>query len=233
MELNRIIDYTLLKAEATRKEVLEVIEEAKKQRFYAICISPSWVFLAAKELKRDPTVVCTVIGYPFGTNTSEAKAFETKNAIENGADEIDMVMNIGALKSGMEEKVQADMQAVVDVAKDQALVKVIIEMNLLTKEELLKACELARAAGADFIKASTGLLKVNTTVAEVKLLKEIVAPEMGVKVSCGIYDEDEALAMLEAGASRLEISASVSMMTKNDKMKKLGGGRWQRQKKNG
>lgn len=216
MELNRMIDHTLLKADATHAEVLQVIEEAKRYHFYAVCLNPSWVYLAAQKLKREPTAVCTVIGFPLGANTSETKAFEAKNAIENGADEVDMVINIGALKAGMVEKVQADIQAVVDVAKDQALVKVILETSLLTEDELIKACKLAQIAGADFVKTSTGFSSGGAKIEDVQLLKEIVAPEMSVKAAGGIYTEGQALTMIEAGATRLGTSASVFIITGNN-----------------
>lgn len=152
MEINRMIDHTILKADASKEDVMKIIEEAKKYRFYSVCINPTWVSLAAKELQGEPVAVCTVIGFPLGANTTETKAFEAANAIQNGADEVDMVINIGELKDGNDEKVQKDIEAVVAAAKDKALVKVIIETSLLNNEEKVKACELAKAAGADFVK---------------------------------------------------------------------------------
>ena len=147
MEINRMIDHTILKADASKEDVMKIIEEAKKYRFYSVCINPTWVSLAAKELQGEPVAVCTVIGFPLGANTTETKAFEAANAIQNGADEVDMVINIGELKDGNDEKVQKDIEAVVPAAKDKALVKVIIETSLLNNEEKVKACELAKAAG--------------------------------------------------------------------------------------
>lgn len=212
MELNRMIDHTILKADATKDDVMKIIEEAKKYHFYSVCLNPTWVSLAAKELQGAPVAVCTVIGFPLGANTSEVKAFEVKNAIENGADEVDMVINIGELKDGNYDKVQKDIEAVVEAAKDQALVKVIIETSLLEREEKIKACELAKAAGADFVKTSTGFSTGGATIEDVKLMRETVGPEMGVKASGGIHNAKEAMAMIEAGATRLGASSGVAIM---------------------
>lgn len=212
MELNRMIDHTLLKADATKAEVLKIIEEAKKYRFYSVCLNPTWVELAAKELKGEPVAVCTVIGFPLGANTTATKAFEANDAIENGADEVDMVINIGALKDQDYDKVQKDIEAVVAVAKDKALVKVIIETSLLNHEEKIKASQLAKAAGADFVKTSTGFSTGGATIDDVKLMRATVGPEMGVKASGGIHNAEEALAMIEAGATRLGASSGVAIM---------------------
>ncbi len=212
MELNRTIDHTILKADATKEDVMKIIEEAKKYHFYSVCINPTWVSMAAKELKGEPVAVCTVIGFPLGANTSEVKAFEAADAIEKGADEVDMVINIGELKDGNYEKVQKDIEAVVAAAKDKALVKVIIETSLLERDEKIKACELAKAAGADFVKTSTGFSTGGATVEDVKLMRETVGPEMGVKASGGIHNAKEAMAMIEAGATRLGASSGVAIM---------------------
>ncbi|MGX7196325.1 deoxyribose-phosphate aldolase [Enterococcus olivae] len=213
MELNRMMDHTILKADTPKAEVLRIIEEAKKYHFYSVCINPVWVSLAAEELKGEPVAVCTVIGFPLGANTSGTKAFEAEEAIKNGADEIDMVISVGQLKSGNDAYVQKDIEAVVAVAKDRALVKVIIETCLLTDEEIIKACELAKAAGADFVKTSTGFSTAGASVEAVHLMRETVGPEMGVKASGGIHNEAQALAMVEAGASRLGTSASVAIIS--------------------
>ncbi|MEQ2877565.1 deoxyribose-phosphate aldolase [Enterococcus asini] len=213
MELNRMMDHTILKADATEQDVLQVIEEAKEYHFYSVCINPTWVKLAAEKLAGEPVAVCTVIGFPLGANTSEVKAYETTDAINNGADEVDMVINVGALKSAQYKKVQQDIEAVVAAAKDRALVKVIIETALLTKEEIVKACELAQAAGADFVKTSTGFSTSGAAAADVKLMRETVGPSMGVKASGGIHSAQEAMAMIEAGANRLGTSASVAIIT--------------------
>lgn len=208
-----MIDHTILKADAKEADVLRIIEEAKQHHFYSVCINPTWVSLASKELKDESVAVCTVIGFPLGANTSATKAFETKNAIENGANEVDMVINIGALKSKQYDAVKADIQAVVDAAKDKALVKVIIEISLLSDEEIIKACELAKAAGADFVKTSTGFSTGGATVEAVKIMRATVGPDMGVKASGGIHNAEEALAMVEAGASRIGTSAGVSIVS--------------------
>ena len=191
MELNRMMDHTILKADATEQDVLQVIEEAKEYHFYSVCINPTWVKLAAEKLAGEPVAVCTVIGFPLGANTSEVKAYETTDAINNGADEVDMVINVGALKSAQYKKVQQDIEAVVAAAKDRALVKVIIETALLTKEEIVKACELAQAAGADFVKTSTGFSTSGAAAADVKLMRETVGSSMGVKASGGIHSAQE------------------------------------------
>ena len=213
MNLNRMMDHTILKPETTKEGVVKIINEAKEHHFYSVCVNPTWVALAAEELKTSPTAVCTVIGFPLGANTTATKAFETTDAIENGADEIDMVINIGALKSGDNAFVQQDIEAVVAAAKDRALVKVIIETALLTNDEIVRACELAKAAGADFVKTSTGFSTGGATVDDVRLMRITVGPEMGVKASGGIHDEAQARALIEAGASRLGTSASVAIIS--------------------
>lgn len=213
MNLNRMMDHTILKPETTKEGVMKIINEAKEHHFYSVCVNPTWVALAAEELKTSPTAVCTVIGFPLGANTTATKAFEATDAIENGADEIDMVINIGALKSGDNAFVQQDIEAVVAAAKDRALVKVIIETALLTNDEIVRACELAKAAGADFVKTSTGFSTGGATVDDVRLMRATVGPEMGVKASGGIHDEAQARALIEAGASRLGTSASVAIIS--------------------
>lgn len=213
MELNRMIDHTVLKADSKKADVLRVIEEAKAHHFYSVCINPAWVSLAANELAGSDIQVCTVIGFPLGANTSATKAFETKDAIANGATEVDMVINIGALKDGEDELVQKDIEAVVQAAEKKALVKVIIETALLTKEEIARVCRLAKAAGADFVKTSTGFSTAGAKVEDVRLMRETVGAEMGVKASGGIHNAEEAQAMVEAGASRLGTSASIAIVT--------------------
>ncbi|WP_430596664.1 deoxyribose-phosphate aldolase [Enterococcus sp. DIV0175] len=213
MELNRMIDHTILKADATEEDVLRIIEEAKKYHFYSVCINPTWVSLAKEQLKGEPVAVCTVIGFPLGANTSTVKAYETTDAINNGADEVDMVINIGALKSKQFNKVQQDIEVVVEAAKDRALVKVIIETALLTNEEIVKACELAKIAGADFVKTSTGFSTGGAKVEDIRLMRATVGPEMGVKASGGIHNEEEAVAMVEAGATRIGTSAGVAIIS--------------------
>nr|WP_236671923.1 deoxyribose-phosphate aldolase [Enterococcus sp. BWB1-3] len=207
-----MIDHTILKANASEEDVLRIIEEAKKYEFFSVCVNPFWAALANEKLAGTNVSTCTVIGFPLGANTSEVKAYETRDAIANGADEVDMVINVGALKSKHYKKVLKDIQAVVQAAADKALVKVIIETALLTDEEKVKACELAKEAGADFVKTSTGFSTGGATVEDVKLMRETVGPDMGVKASGGIHNKEEAQAMIDAGATRIGTSAGVSIM---------------------
>lgn len=207
-----MIDHTILKADANEEDVLRIIEEAKKHEFFSVCINPCWVALAKERLAGTSVDVCTVIGFPLGANTSEVKAYEATDAINNGATEVDMVINVGALKSKQYKKVSKDIQAVVDAAKGKALVKVIIETALLTDEEKIKVCTLAKEAGADFVKTSTGFSTGGATIADVKLMRETVGPDMGVKASGGIHNEAEARAMIEAWATRIGTSAGVAIM---------------------
>lgn len=207
-----MIDHTILKADATKDDVMKIINEAKEYEFFSVCINPTWVSLAAKELKDAPVAVCTVIGFPLGANTTETKAFEATDAIEKGANEVDMVINVGALKDKDYALVQKDIEAVVNAAKDKALVKVIIETALLDNDEIVKASELAKAAGADFVKTSTGFSTGGATVEDVRLMRKTVGPDMGVKASGGIHNAEEALAMIEAGATRLGASSGVAIM---------------------
>jgi deoxyribose-phosphate aldolase len=208
----RMIDHTLLKAEATKEEIVKLVEEAKEYLFASVCVNPTWVRTAAEMLSDTPEVkVCTVIGFPLGASTPETKAFETTNAIENGANEIDMVINIAALKDQQDELVERDIRAVVEAAKGKAIVKVIIETCLLTKEEKVRACELSVKAGADFVKTSTGFSTGGATVEDIRLMRETVGPEIGVKASGGVRSREDALAMVEAGATRIGASSGVSI----------------------
>jgi deoxyribose-phosphate aldolase len=211
-EKARMIDHTLLKPEATKEQIIKLAEEAKTYHFASVCVNPTWVKTAYEILKDTDVKVCTVIGFPLGATTPEVKAFETKNAIENGASEVDMVINIGALKSGDDELVEKDIRAVVEAAKGKALVKVIIETCLLTDEEKVRACELAVKAGADFVKTSTGFSTGGATVEDVALMRKTVGPNVGVKASGGIRSADDLLAMEKAGANRIGASAGVQII---------------------
>jgi deoxyribose-phosphate aldolase len=208
----KMIDHTLLKPETTKEQIVKLCEEAKQYNFASVCVNPTWVATAAELLKGSDVKVCTVIGFPLGANTPEVKAFETKNAIENGATEVDMVINIGALKSGDDELVEKDIRAVVEAAKGKALVKVIIETCLLTEEEKVRACELAVKAGADFVKTSTGFSTGGATVEDIALMRKTVGPEIGVKASGGVRDAQTAQAMIEAGATRIGTSSGVAIV---------------------
>lgn len=212
MELNRRIDHTCLKLEATKADILQLIAEAKKARFYSVCVQPVWVELASQSLKEDPVSICTVIGFPLGANTTETKVFEAQNALQNGADELDVVLNIGALKTGEHEAVLEDLKAVILVAKNRALVKVIIEAALLTEEEKIVACQLAKEAGANFVKTSTGFAATGATPSDVRLMRKVVGETMGVKASGGIKTAKEVRLLIESGASRIGTSASVAIL---------------------
>ena len=212
-ELARYIDHTLLKPEATEGQIRKLCEEARKHTFASVCVNPSWVSLASQMLKGSPVKVCTVIGFPLGATTPTTKAIETRDAIANGANEIDMVINVGALKSGNDALVKDDIEAVVAAAKGHAIVKVILETALLTKEEKIKACLLSKMAGTDFVKTSTGFVPGGATVEDIALMRETVGPDMGVKASGGIRDTKTASDMMAAGATRLGVSASVAIIS--------------------
>ena len=211
MKLNKYIDHTILKPETTQEQVEKILSEAKEYDFASVCVNPTWVSLAAESLKDSDVKVCTVIGFPLGANTSAVKAFETEDAIANGADEIDMVINIGALKAGNDALVLDDIKAVVDASGDK-LVKVIIEACLLTDEEKERACQLSKEAGADYVKTSTGFSTGGATVADVALMRKTVGPDMGVKASGGARSYEDAIAFIEAGASRIGASSGVAIM---------------------
>ncbi|RSJ91177.1 deoxyribose-phosphate aldolase [Streptococcus cristatus] len=211
MKLNKYIDHTLLKPDASQEQIETLIEEAKKYDFASVCVNPTWVNFAAQALKATDVKVCTVIGFPLGANTPELKAFETSDAIQNGANEVDMVINIGALKSRNFDLVERDIRAVVEAAKG-TLVKVIIETCLLTDDEKVKACQIAQKAGADFVKTSTGFSTGGATVADVALMRKTVGPDMGVKASGGARSYEDALAFIKAGATRIGASSGVAII---------------------
>ncbi|MBO8137123.1 MAG: deoxyribose-phosphate aldolase [Desulfotomaculum sp.] len=212
--LAQMIDHTLLKPDATKEQIIKLVEEAKKYKFAAVCVNPVWV-KTARELLEDNTgiKVATVVGFPLGAATTEVKAFETSNAVNNGAEEIDMVINIGALKDGQDDYVERDIKAVVDAAEGKAIVKVIIETSLLNEEEKVRACRLAVKAGAHFVKTSTGFSKGGAVVEDVALMRRTVGREVGVKASGGIRTRQDALAMIEAGATRIGTSSGVEIVT--------------------
>lgn len=211
MKLNKYIDHTILKPETNQEQVKKIIEEAKEYDFASVCVNPTWVKYASQELRETNVKVCTVIGFPLGATTPAVKAFETKDAISNGADEIDMVINIGALKTGNYDLVLEDIKAVVEASGNQ-LVKVIIETCLLTEEEKIKACLLSKEAGADYVKTSTGFSTGGATVADVALMRKTVGSEMGVKASGGARSYEDAIAFIEAGATRIGASSGVAIM---------------------
>lgn len=217
MKINSMIDHTLLKADAKKEDIEKLCEEAIKYNFKAVCVNPYYVELSKSLLKNSDVKVATVIGFPLGANTKEVKSFETVNAINNGADEIDMVINISALKNKEFDKVKEDIKAVVDSSNYRAVVKVIIETSLLTDEEKIKACELAKEAGADFVKTSTGFSTGGATVEDIKLMRKTIGDKMSIKASGGIRDYETAKAMVEAGANRIGASASVKIVEEENK----------------
>jgi deoxyribose-phosphate aldolase len=207
-----MVDHTMLKPNATQDEIAKLCEEARKYSFASVCINPSYVSLASKLLKGSPVKVCTVIGFPLGSTTPTVKAIEARDAMANGADEIDMVINVGALKSGNDAAVKDDIRAVREATRGKVL-KVILETSLLTKDEKIRACRMAKEVGADFVKTSTGFGGGGATEEDIKLMRETVGPLMGVKASGGIRDCATAQAMVKAGATRLGTSASVAIVT--------------------
>ena len=207
----RKIDHTLLKPDAARRDIKRVCDEAKQYGFASVCVNPSYVGYVAKELKGSSVAPCCVIGFPLGATMPEAKAYETEAAINAGAKEVDMVINIGAAKSGEWDLVRKDIEAVVRASRGRALVKVIIETCLLTDDEKVNACQAAAAAGADFVKTSTGFSKHGATVEDVRLMRQTVGPRMGVKASGGVRDLQSAMAMINAGANRLGASSGITI----------------------
>ncbi|MFZ2961333.1 MAG: deoxyribose-phosphate aldolase [Candidatus Ozemobacteraceae bacterium] len=210
-ELARTIDHTLLKATATTAEVTKLCEEARQYRFASVCVNPFHVALSAKLLQSSPVKVCTVVGFPLGATSTYTKVAETRDAVANGADEIDMVINVGALKSKDYEMVKNDIARVVEAANGRT-VKVILETSLLNQEEKIKGCELSKAAGADFVKTSTGFSTGGATVEDIALMRRTVGPSMGVKASGGVKDTAIAQQMIAAGATRIGASASIAIV---------------------
>jgi deoxyribose-phosphate aldolase len=207
-----LIDHTLLKADATKEQIKVLCEEAREYSFASVCVNPTWVKYASELLEGSEVKVCTVIGFPLGATTPETKAFETKDAIANGAHEVDMVINIGALKDKDDELVERDIRAVVAASTGKALSKVIIETSLLTDEEKVRACELAVKAGTDYVKTSTGFSTGGATVEDIALMRKTVGPDIGVKASGGVRNTSDAQNVIEAGATRIGASAGVSIV---------------------
>lgn len=211
-DIARMIDHTLLKPDATEDGIRKICQEAKENHFASVCVNPCYVPLCAAELKGSDVNVCTVIGFPLGANSSATKAFETRDAIENGAQEVDMVVNIGKIKSKQWVDVSRDIEAVVQAAKGKALTKVILETCLLSDAEKTKVSEICKQAGADFVKTSTGFSTGGATVEDIALMRKVVGPDMGVKASGGVRDAKTAKAMIEAGATRLGTSSGIAII---------------------
>ncbi|BAQ13511.1 putative deoxyribose-phosphate aldolase [Clostridium botulinum] len=211
MKLSKYIDHTLLKPQATEKDILKLIEEAKTYDFASVCVNTSWVKLAYENLKDTDVKVCTVVGFPLGATSTASKVYETKVAIEDGADEIDMVISVGQLKSGNDEYVKEEIKKIVEASKNK-LVKVIIETCLLTEEEKVKACTLSKEAGADYVKTSTGFSTGGAKPEDIELMRETVGKNMGVKASGGIHTREEMEVMIENGATRIGASCGVELV---------------------
>ncbi|SHI61490.1 deoxyribose-phosphate aldolase [Clostridium amylolyticum] len=210
-KLARMIDHTLLKPDACEEGVRKLCQEALEYKFASVCINPGYVQLCADLLKGSEVKVCTVIGFPLGATTSDTKAFETRDAISKGAQEVDMVINVGKLKDKDLDYVKKDIEAVVNEAKGKALTKVIIETCLLNDEDKVTACKIAKEAGADFVKTSTGFSTGGATFEDIKLMRETVGPNMGVKASGGVRSYEDTMKMIEAGATRIGASASIAI----------------------
>ena len=211
-QLSKTIDHTLLKAEATATQIETLCAEAREYHFYSVCVNSGYVPLAVAQLKGSDVKVCSVVGFPLGAMQTKAKAYEAAVAIEEGAEEIDMVINVGWLKSGDIAKVEQDIQVLREATKGKIL-KVIFETALISKEEIVTLCEICTRVGVDFVKTSTGFSTGGATLEDVALMKASVGEKVQVKASGGIRDYETAVAMLEAGATRLGVSASIAIVT--------------------
>ena len=212
MSIASMIDHTLLKQDATGEQIDRLCAEAAEYHFASVCVNPYYVVRCVKNLKGTGVKVCTVVGFPLGATTMETKVFETLQAVASGAEEIDMVINVCALKSGHIRGVEQEIQAMAAAVEGKAILKVIIETCLLTDEEKVLACQIAKRCGADFVKTSTGFSTGGSTVEDVALMRRTVGPEMGVKASGGIRDYAKAKAMIDAGASRIGASAGIAIV---------------------
>lgn len=211
--IKSLIDHTALKSDTTKEEVSTLCVEAKEYHFAAVCVNPFWVKYAKEQLENSKVNVCTVIGFPLGANSTEIKVNETNQAIEDGATEIDMVINIGSLKGKDDAGVLHDIESVVNAAKSKAIVKVIIETALLTEEEKARACQLSVQGGADYVKTSTGFVGGGATEEDILLMREQVGPDIGIKASGGIRDREKAELMIKAGANRIGTSSGVTIVS--------------------
>lgn len=213
MNLAKYIDHTLLKPDTTEEQITKLVSEAKEYEFASVCVNPYWVSYCYEELKNTTVKVCTVIGFPLGATTKQAKVLETKQAIKDGAAEVDMVINIGALKSGNDAFVKDDISGVVEASSKRALTKVIIETALLTDEEKIRACQLAKEAGADYVKTSTGFSGGGATKSDIELMRKNVGKDLGIKASGGVRDLQSVQTLIEAGATRIGASAGVAILS--------------------
>ena len=211
-KLARMIDHTVLKPDATEQDIIKACQEAKEYEFASVCVNPYNVSLAREQLEGSGVKVCTGIEYPLGATTTNTKVFEAKDAIDNGAQELDMVINIGALKSKKYDLVEKEIQAVVEVCRGKVLFKVILETCLLSEEEKVIVCQMAKKAGADFIKTSTGVSTGGATVEDIKLIRKTVGQNIGVKASGGIRSYETAIEMIKAGANRIGCSSPLTII---------------------
>lgn len=211
MKLSKYIDHTLLQADATKEQIVELCKEAKEYDFASVCVNPSWIDVAKEELQGSDVKVCVVIGFPLGAMTKDVKVFEARDAIEKGADEVDMVIHIGKLKDGDDAYVTSEIKAIKEAVGDHVL-KVIIETCLLSDEEKVRACLDAKQAGADFVKTSTGFSTSGATVEDVALMKKTVGEGVSVKAAGGVRTKEDMMAMIDAGADRIGTSRGVSLM---------------------
>ncbi|WP_439258314.1 deoxyribose-phosphate aldolase [Lonepinella sp. BR2271] len=211
-ELAKFIDHTALTAEKTEKDIIQLCQEALEHHFCSVCINSGYIPLAKQQLAGSDVKICTVVGFPLGANLSAVKAFEAEQAIVAGAEEIDMVINVGWIKSGKWDAVQADIQAVLAACKGKTL-KVILETCLLTKDEIVKACEICRDLNVGFVKTSTGFNKGGATVEDIALMRQTVGEKLGVKASGGVRDTETAMAMINAGATRIGASAGIAIIS--------------------
>jgi len=211
-DIARFIDHTILKPNATRAEIEHLLDEAKRHLFASVCVNPCWVKMCREALEGTDVLVCTVVGFPLGADAMETKAFETRRACYDGAQEIDMVLNVGALKSGETEWVEKDIRAVVESSGPRATVKVILENAYLDREEIVRGCQASLRAGADYVKTSTGFGPSGATVDDVRLMREVVGTKLGVKAAGGIRNRTDAEDMIRAGATRIGASASVAIV---------------------
>jgi len=215
MKIEQYIDHTLLKQQASEEDIIKICGEAKEYGFASVCVNAYYAPLVSKQLEGTNVKTCIVVGFPLGATTKEVKVFEAKQAIENGAQEIDMVVNVGAIKSKKYDIIKDEIKAVVDVCRGKAIVKVIIETCLLTDAEKVLVCKIAKEANANFVKTSTGFSTGGATVHDVKLMRETVGPDMGVKASGAVRTTEDARAVIEAGASRIGASSSIAIVKGN------------------
>ncbi len=212
MQYNKLIDHTLLKQDAQPEQIVKLCEEAKQFDFMSVCVNPAYVPLAAKCLEDSDVKVCTVIGFPLGMNLTKTKVEEAVTCVKQGADEVDMVINVGMLKAGHDDYVREEIREIKQAVGHNIILKVIIETCLLSNDEIVRACKAAKEAGADFVKTSTGFSTGGATVEAVRLMRETVGPEMGVKASGGVRTHEDLIAMVEAGANRIGTSSGAKII---------------------